>query len=89
MRMFTERTQVLLSREQRERLERLAAREQRSVGSVIREAIETYTATGPKSRADAAQALIEMSLPVGDWVDAKAEIAASRTTGLPAVEGPE
>ncbi len=85
MRMFSERTQVLLSREQRERLERLAAREGRSVGSVIREAIESYTAAGPQSRAEAAEALIAMNEPVGDWAEMKAEIAASRVHGLPEV----
>jgi hypothetical protein len=67
MRMFSERTQVLLSREQRERLERMAAREGRSVGSVIREAIESYTAVGPRSRAEAAEALIALSVPICEW----------------------
>ena len=83
--MFSERTQVLLSREQRERLERLAAREGRSVGSVIREAIESYTAVGPRSRAEAAEALIAMNEPVGDWAEMKVEIAASQAHGLPEV----
>lgn len=86
MRMFSERTQVLLSREQRERLERVAAREGRSVGSVIREAIESYTALGPRSRIEAAEALIGMSVPVGDWGDEAAAIAESRGSGLPDVE---
>ena len=83
--MFSERTQVLLSREQRERLERLAAREGRSVGSVIREAIESYTAVGPRSRTEAAEALIAMNEPVGDWAEMKADIADSRAHGLPEV----
>lgn len=86
MRMFSERTQVLLSREQRERLERMAAREGRSVGSVIREAIESYTAVGPQGRTEAAEALIAMNVPIGDWEEMEAEIAASRVDGLPEVE---
>lgn len=89
MRMFSERTQVLLTREQRERLERLAAREGRSVGSVIREAIESYTTTGPRSRAEAAEAIIAMDLPVAEWEDMKAEIIAGATGGMPEVEGEE
>lgn len=82
MRMFSERTQVLLTREQRDRLERLAAREGRSVGSVIREAIESYTTTGPHSRAEAAEAIIAMDLPIGDWEQMKAEIISGATSGM-------
>lgn len=83
MHMFTERTQVLLSREQRERLERIAAREGRSVGSVIREAVESYTAASPRTRAEAAAALIAMDLPVSDWDQMKAEIVEGALAGLP------
>lgn len=89
MHMFSERTQVLLSVEQRRRLERMAVREGRSVGSVIREAIESYTTAGPRSRAEAAEAIIAMDLPVGDWDHMKAEIIAGATEGLPEVEGDE
>ncbi len=39
--MFTERLQVLLSREQRRRLEAEAKRRRSSVGALIREAIDT------------------------------------------------
>ncbi|MCA1570226.1 MAG: ribbon-helix-helix domain-containing protein [Chloroflexi bacterium] len=81
--MFTERTQVLLSREQRERLERVATREGRSVGSVIHEAVDAYTAARPRSRAEAAAALIAMEPPVGDWEEMKAEIVDGALAGLP------
>lgn len=84
--MLSERTQVLLTREQRDRLERLAAREGRSVGSVIREAIESYTTTGPRSRAEAAEAIIAMDLPIGDWEQLKAEIISGATSGTPEFE---
>ncbi len=40
--MFSERTQVLLSPEQVEKVKRIAAREGRSVGAVIRDAVDTY-----------------------------------------------
>jgi len=79
MHMFTERTQVLLSREQRERLERIAAREGRSVGSLIREAIASYAAGGPRSRQEAAEALIGLELPAADWEQMKAEIISGAT----------
>ena len=87
--MFTERTQVLLTTEQRRRLERMAARERRSVGSMIREAIESYTATGPTSRAQAAEAIIAMRLPVGEWDEMKAEILAGASVGSPEVRAGE
>jgi len=89
MHMFTERTQVLLSREQRHRLERIAAQEGRSIGSMIREAIESYTASGPRSRSEAAEAIIAMDLPVADWAEMKAEILGAAAVGPPEVGAPD
>ena len=48
--MFTGRTQVLLSPEQLARLKRIAARDGRSVGSVIREAVDSFVVAAPDSR---------------------------------------
>jgi len=72
--MFTERTQVLLSREQRRRLERRAAEERRSVGAVIRDAVDAYTGSGSRSRREAADSLLRLGAPVDDWERMKAEI---------------
>lgn len=72
--MLTERTQVLLSPEQRARLERLATQRRTSVGAVIREAIEAYTTSGAQSREEAARALLALGAPVDDWETMKAEI---------------
>ena len=80
MHIFSEPTHVFLSVEQRRRLERMAAREGRSVASVIRAAIDSYT-TASRSRAEAAEAIIAMDLPVGDWEQMKAEIIAGATEG--------
>lgn len=74
MHMFTERTQVLLTAEQRRRLELRAADEHRSVGAVIREAVDAYVGASSRSRADAATHLLETDAPVADWEDMKAEI---------------
>lgn len=76
---FTERTQVLLSPDQRRRLERLARHQGKSVGAVIREAIERHT---PDSAAepDDLEAIFALGLPVGDWSDIKAEIIDAATT---------
>jgi hypothetical protein len=72
--MLTERTQVLLTPEQRKRLELRAADEHRSVGAVIREAVDAYVGASPRSRAEAAAHLLETEAPVADWEEMKAEI---------------
>lgn len=74
MHMHSERTQVLLTPVQRERLARIAAREHRSMGAVIRDAIDEYTAPKPRSRGEALRALLAMNAPVADWEQMKAEI---------------
>ncbi|MBI4730018.1 MAG: ribbon-helix-helix protein, CopG family [Acidobacteria bacterium] len=72
--MFTERTQVLLSPEQRRALERLAKRRKASVGAVVRDAIEAYLTPGAGSRSKALEALLAIEAPVADWEIMKAEI---------------
>ena len=79
MRMFTERTQVLLSREQLARLKRAARRGGRSVGGVIREAIDAYTTASSDRRRDAVRHLLAMDAPVDDWDVMKAEIIRGAT----------
>ena len=76
--MFSERTQVLLSPEQAARLKRIAVREGRSVGAVIRDAVDSYVDPGSDSRHEAIQALMKMSAPVDDWVVMKAQILRSQ-----------
>ncbi len=77
--MFTERTQVLLSPEQLRRVKRIARREHRSVGAIIREAVDAYTEKPAVD--DARRAAIERLLalepaPVDDWEVMKAQILA-------------
>jgi hypothetical protein len=80
MHMFTERMQVLLSVEQRRRLERQAAEQRRSVGSVIRDAVEAYTRTSGRSRREAAERLLATDAPVDDWPAMKAQILRGATS---------
>lgn len=72
--MFSERTQVLLSPEQLARLKRIAARDGRSVGSVIREAVDSFVEAEPDRRQRALQRLFAMDAPVDDWPVMKAQI---------------
>ena len=90
MHMYTERTQVLLTPDQVRRLKRLARRERRSVGAIIREAVDAYT-RGPEAE-EARRAAIERLLaleadPVDDWETMKAQILAG-SLGSPADEPP-
>jgi hypothetical protein len=91
MHMYTERTQVLLSPEQARRLKRRARQERRSVGAVIRDAVDAYT--GPVATDDERRAAMERLLsleaePVDDWEVMKAQILAG-ALGLRWDEGPD
>lgn len=73
--MFSERTQVLLSPEQRNRVEQLAAQSASSVGAVIRAAIDDYARPpGPESRRRAVEALFALDAPVAEWESMEREI---------------
>lgn len=74
MPMYTERTQVLLTPEQRSRLQRMARHRHTSMGALIREAIDAYTARRGQPREDALQALLALDAPVAKWETMKAEI---------------
>lgn len=80
---LSERIPVLVTPEQRERLDRLARREGTSVGAVVRAAIEAYTAPPARSRREALEDLFSLEARVDDWSQMKAEIIAG-ATGEPA-----
>lgn len=76
--MFSERTQVLLSPVQVDKLKRIAARDGTSVGAVIRNAIDSYVDPGANSRQRAIDSMLSMNAPVDDWDVMKAEIMRSQ-----------
>jgi predicted DNA-binding protein len=76
--MYSERTQVLLSPQQVEKLKRIAARDGRSVGSVIRDAVDSFVENGIESKVEAARAINAMEMPVDDWAIMKLQIQSSR-----------
>lgn len=76
--MFSERTQVLLAPAQVEKLKRIAARDGRSVGAVIRDAVDAYVDPGLDSRRRAADRILSMNLPVDDWEVMKEQIMRSQ-----------
>lgn len=74
MSVLERRVQILVERSQYERLERMARSEQRSVASLIREAIGEYLDPGSEKRVQAMDALLAMPTDTGpgeDWADAK------------------
>ena len=74
---YSERTQVLLSVDQRRRLERIANHQGKSVGAVIRDAIELFASDTSLADADDLKTIFSLDLPVGDWSAMKAEIIRS------------
>lgn len=76
--MFSERTQVLLSPRQVDKLKRIAARQGSSVGAVIRDAIDGYIDPGSDARRRAFEDMLTMNAPVDDWDVMKAEILRSQ-----------
>lgn len=76
--MYSERTQVLLSKAQVARLKRIAARDRRSVGAVIRDAVDAYVDPDLERRRRALRAILAMDLPVDDWDVMKRQIEESR-----------
>jgi predicted DNA-binding protein len=76
--MFSERTQVLLSPEQLARLKRIAKRDGKSVGAVIRDAVDSFVEADPDRRQRAVAAMFAMEAPVDDWEVMKAQIMQSQ-----------
>jgi predicted DNA-binding protein len=78
MSLLERRMQILVSSEDYERLERVARAEHRSVGSVVREAIDAYLDSDAAARARAVEAFLALPTDDGpgeDWADAKQALA--------------
>jgi hypothetical protein len=68
MAQYTERIQVLVAPAQLARLRAIARRQRRSVGALVREAVETtYFGDDTERRLAAAERLADLRLPVADW----------------------
>jgi predicted transcriptional regulator len=68
MATLTKRVQVLLDQFQYQRLDEIARQRDRSMGALIREAIDqVYLQSAMGERLGAVRALAAMQLPVADW----------------------
>lgn len=75
MHMFSERTQVLLSKQQLAKVTRRAKSEKKSVGAVIRDAVDAYVETpSDVERRAALEHLMSLQAPVDDWPVMKEQI---------------
>jgi hypothetical protein len=82
--MFSERTQVLLSPEQLERVKRIARRDGTSVGAVIREAVDAFVWAPADARERAIDRMLELDGgPMDDWEVEKARMLETRYGPLP------
>ena len=72
--MLLDCTNVLLTPIQRNRLERTARERGVSVATLISAAIDAYIGTESRTRREAADRLLSMKAPVGDWSVMKSEI---------------
>jgi len=68
MSILTRRVQVLFSPDQIARLQAIAQAKGESVGTLIRQAVETvYFHPQPERRREAVKRMAALSLPVSDW----------------------
>jgi predicted DNA-binding protein len=86
MSTLSERIPILVTPEQRERLDDRARRQGRSFGAVVREAIDSYVPRQRRSRREALEELYSLTAPVADWPEMKAEIIAGGTGEEPTDE---
>lgn len=78
---LTERFQVLLSEEQVQALRRHSRSTGKSMGALIREAVDrTYLLAEGEERAHALGRLLSMELPVDDWPQMEQQIVSSYTS---------
>ncbi len=78
------RTQILFPETEYRRLRRVAQEQGRSIGSLVREAVERYYLEPSRARAiEAAKRIGEMNLPipVQDWEEIEEELARIRAKG--------
>ena len=74
MPIYTERVQVLLSREQVTRLRAIAQAHHESLGALIRNAVdEVYLHPEQAARIEAVRRMAALSLPVSDWEQMESE----------------
>ena len=68
------RTQVLLTEKQYKKLHELSENSKKSMGFLIREAVDTVYINKKKNKEKIIRKIANMDLPAGDWKEIKKEI---------------
>ncbi len=68
------RTQVLLTEKQYKKLHELSENSKKSMGFLIREAVDTVYINKKKNKEKIIRKIANMGLPTGDWKEIKREI---------------
>ena len=68
------RTQVLLTEKQYKKLHVLSEKSKKSMGFLIREAVDTVYINKKKNKEKIIRKIANMDLPTGDWKEIKREI---------------
>lgn len=68
------RTQVLLTEKQYKKLHELSENSKKSMGFLIREAVDTVYINKKKNKEKIIKKIANMDLPTGDWKEIKREI---------------
>lgn len=68
------RTQVLLTEKQYKKLHELSERNKKSVGFLIREAVDTVYINRRKNKEEIIKRIANMDLPDGNWEEIKKDI---------------
>ena len=68
------RTQVLLTEKQYKKLHELSENSKKSMGFLIREAVDTVYINKKKNKEKIIRKIATMDLPVGDWKEIKRDI---------------
>jgi predicted DNA-binding protein len=68
------RTQILLTEKQYKKLHALSEHEKKSIGFLIREAVDIVYIKEKKNREKIVEKIAAMNLPSGDWEEIKKEI---------------
>ena len=72
------RTQILLTEKQYKKLHTLSEHKNKSIGFIIREAIDAVYIKEKKNREKIVEKIAAMNLPSGDWKEIKKEITKNK-----------
>ena len=74
MKKFNKRTQILFSEEQFKKLKDISINKNKSIGFLVREAIDTLFIKEKEDKKNIIDKIVKLNLPVDSWEEMKKEI---------------